>query len=134
MNIDEIKNMIKLTKEQENVILNELGEDLEIIDPMYEDLVKNEVSNISGGDASYLTVLDNPLLGRFLILSGDEKTEDTYLAGKETNDNLQWLLCHDSRIYEQAKADVLEVLELTESDYQLRLIERIRSEINKFRK
>lgn len=128
MNINEIKNIIKLTKEQENVIISELGEDLEIIDPMYEDLVKNEVSNVSGGNAlGVLMTLDNPLLGRFLVLSGD-----TYITSKKTNDNLQWLLYHNAKVYEQAKADVLEVLELTESDYQLKLIERVRSEIDKF--
>lgn len=128
MNINEIKNIIKLTKEQENVIISELGEDLEIIDPMYENLVKNEVSNISGGNAlGVLMTLDNPLLGRFLVLSGG-----TYITSKKTNDNLQWLLCYNARIYEQAKEDVLEVLELTESDYQLKLIERVRSEIDKF--
>ena len=70
MNIDEIKRIVKITESQEKAILSELGDDLEIIDPMYEDLVKNEVSNISGGNAlGVLMTLDNPLLGRFLVLS-----------------------------------------------------------------
>lgn len=132
MGIDEVKRIVKITESKEKVILSELGDDLEIINPMYEDLAKSEVSSVSGGDASYLTVLENPLLGKFLILSEDEKTGNTYLASKKTNDNLQLLLCYNARIYEQAKEDVLEVLELTESDYQSKLIEKIRSEIDEF--
>lgn len=47
MNIDEIKRIVKITESQEKTILSELGDDLEIIDPMYEDLAKSEVSSVS---------------------------------------------------------------------------------------
>lgn len=44
MNIDEIKRIVKITESQEKAILSELGDDLEIIDPMYEDLVKMKLA------------------------------------------------------------------------------------------
>lgn len=132
MNINEVKNLVKITKDQEKVILNKLGDDLEIIDQMYKDLVKSSVSEMSGGGAPGIIILDNPLLGRFLILSGNEDTENTYITSSKSNSNLKWLLYHNDRVYDRTKAEVLEVLGLTESDYQSKLIEKIRSEVDEF--
>lgn len=131
MNINEVKNLVKITKNQEKVILSELGDDLEIIDKMYKDLVKSSVSEISGGNAPGIIILDNPLLGRFLILSGNE---DMYITSSKSGSNLKWLLLNNDEIYNRTKSEVLEVLELTESDYQSKLIEKIKSEIDKFKK
>lgn len=131
MNINEVKNLVKITKNQEKVILSELGDDLEIIDKMYKDLVKSSVSGISGGNAPGIIILDNPLLGRFLILSGNE---DMYITSSKSGSNLKWLLLNNDEIYNRTKSEVLEVLELTESDYQSKLIEKIKSEIDKFKK
>lgn len=127
MNINEVKNLVKITKDQEKVILNKLGDDLEVIDQMYKDLVKSSVSGISGGNAPGIIILDNPLLGRFLILSGNE---DMYITSSKSGSNLKWLLFNNDEIYNRTKAEVLEVLGLTESDYQSKLIEKIRSEVD----
>lgn len=57
MNINEIKRMVKLTEVQEKAIISHLGDDLEVVDSIYESQINSLVDSISSGNAPGLITI-----------------------------------------------------------------------------
>ena len=131
MNINEIKRMVKLTEVQEKAIISHLGDDLEVVDSIYESQINSLVDSISSGNAPGLITIKNPLLGIFMIVTSGENADKVYIASARSSYNLKCLLTHNMSVYDTTKKEVLETLGISESDYQLKLIEKIKSDADK---